>query len=849
MFNKNDERYLLRQLGRNQVVLFLGAGFSYDAKNILGENFPIGDTLARKLWGFLKFSGEYDGTSLQELYQAFETEGIKNSQKINFLNSHLLSGEIPEFYNAVSIPYWFKIYTLNVDDILDKVFSRTKNKLDILSYPNDEFKERDQSLYQTQVVHLNGKLPCDPSELIFSTKQYAKANLNHQPLYSQFVQEYATLPTIFVGTQLNESLFETYIESRETRGNNNERRPKSFLISPEISPVRKRNLEKIYNVHYVKGTSKDFLDWIKAIRTELPLKDEILSITFPNLIRINKLDSNDKIKRDSIIDFAESFRKVQTTYNKIDFKSSFLLGASPMWKDIFAEKDIPRSITNDIFDTTINKFDEYKNKFELVTISGSAGSGKSTILKRLGLRLAQNGRTAFLTYSEHIPRISKISDVLSTIDERVVLIFDNANNIIGLLPAIISDFKNLKYPPIIILSIRSNYRNRLVSKLEPTLVNHKEFRIPNLDDHEITDLIDKLDKFDLLGKLKGKSDSERFKEFKYRNKKQILISMKETTKGRPFDEIIKDEYFHIEPLEARILTLCIALNTEIGFTITKQDLIGFSKVSHSETLSILENQLDGTVIYGNNGNSFMLRHRLLAEHFIKHCAHLDHVKEAYIRVLSVLAPELKGQHGPSRKFSLYRSLINHRTLYSRFQENIELARDVYKSISEFFTNDPHYWLQFGSLEIEGRNGNLILAENYLEQALSISPEDNYIKTAFCNLYYKIARNEEVFTHALESKNKADEIAFSLMESVGNSEPHIYHVYCKGVYEYIRKWVSDYDQKKEIMEELKKTIAIAISKHPRDSRLEKLSQIIMRAYLRLGIENPIDDDPEIPRNLI
>lgn len=848
MFNVDEEKYLIRQLGRNQVVLFLGAGFSYDAKNKLGENFPFGESLAKKIWDFLSIEGEYDGTSLQELYQAFEHEGIKKNQKIDFLNTHLISGDIPSDYNAISIPFWFKIYTLNVDDIIDKVFSRNQRKIDVLRYPIDEFKERDQSLERTQIVHLNGKLPCDPENLIFSTKQYAKANLNHQPLYAQFVQEYATLPTIFLGTKLSESLFETYIEAREKRGKNQEKRPKSFLIAPEISPVRKSNLEKIYNVHFIKGTTNDFLNWLTSISNDLPNKEEILYSIFPNLIRIKSLDVDDKVKIDSIIDFAESFRRIQTNYKIDDHRSSYLLGSSPMWKDIFAERDIPRTITNDIFNKIEEIFESENNKFEFVSISGSAGSGKSTILKRLGLRLAQNGRTTFLSYSEHIPKVEKISDLLSSIDERVVLLFDNANNLIGLLPKLIDDFKGLSKLPIIVLSIRSSYRNRLYCKIDPNIVEHNDFKIPNLDDNEINDLIDKLDEFDLLGKLKGKSRRNRFQEFKYRSNKQILVAMKETTKGRPFDEIIKDEYRELEPIEAKLLTLCISLNTEIGFTNTKQDLIGFSKVSHSETLNILDNQLDGTIIYSKNRNNFMLRHRVLAEHFIKHCANLDHVKEAYIRVLSVLAPELKGHRGSSRKFSLYRALINHRTLYFRFQENIELAREVYKSISEFFSNDPHYWLQFGSLEIEGRNGNLITAENYLDQALSLSPNDNYIKNAFCNLYYKMAQFEDTFSHAFDFKLKADEIAFNQITNVGSSEPHIYQIYCKGVYEYIKKWVTQYDEKKEMMEELKKTISIAVVKHPRDNRLEKLNNIIVKTYLRLGIENPTDEDPEIPRNL-
>lgn len=69
MFEKNDEEYLLRVLGLNQVILFLGAGFSYDAKNLLGENIPTGFTLAKKMWDLLSYEEDYDTTiPLSEIY-------------------------------------------------------------------------------------------------------------------------------------------------------------------------------------------------------------------------------------------------------------------------------------------------------------------------------------------------------------------------------------------------------------------------------------------------------------------------------------------------------------------------------------------------------------------------------------------------------------------------------------------------------------------------------------------------------------------------------------------------------------------------------------------------------------
>lgn len=44
------------------MILFLGSGFSLDAKNKNGDNFPTGEKLSSLMWNFLGYPGDYDGT-------------------------------------------------------------------------------------------------------------------------------------------------------------------------------------------------------------------------------------------------------------------------------------------------------------------------------------------------------------------------------------------------------------------------------------------------------------------------------------------------------------------------------------------------------------------------------------------------------------------------------------------------------------------------------------------------------------------------------------------------------------------------------------------------------------------
>lgn len=828
------------------MVLFLGSGFSLDAKNKNGDFFPTGKKLSDLLWNFLGYPGDYDGTLLPEMYQAFVSNKKKKLiDKSAFLENHLLSGDIPEIYNEIAKPYWFKIYTLNIDDILDKIYKNEFKKTELLVYPKDEYKERDQTLNKTQIVHLNGKLPCDPNDLIFSNKQYTRASLTEQRLYYHFAFDYATKPVIFLGTDINEPLFEKYLESRKGREGYAENRPKSYLISPYLSPVKIDNLKNSYNIIYVKGTTNDFLNWVKNLNLELPSREEILRDTFPNYLDIRSYSKVSKAKQIAIKEFSESFNRVPTEYKVKDERSGYFIGSSPRWDDIFKERDIPREITDEIFEKISSELIPNSKKIDVVGIIGTAGSGKSTILKRLGLRLSQAGKTVFLSYSDYLPKNRHIVDVLENIDEKVVLVFDNVKNVIGLLPRLIKDLSVLKYQPILIVASRPNVIDNITSKLEPVSAFLK-YHIPHLSDNEIEALISKLDTENYLGKLKGMSPEQRFHAFKNVAKKQILVALREATSGEKYDDIIKSEFDDINDSEAKALCVCIALNTELGFTNSKQDIVGFSNSIPAEALHHLQQTLRGTITWvGPKSDKLMLRHRTLADFIIKSCVGVNLLKDAYIRVLSVLAPELKSAESRSRKFNLYKSLISHKTLYFRFKKDIDLAREVYDSVAPYFRDDSQYWLQYGSLELEGHKGDINTAENYINQAESLNPGSYFIQNAKCNLLYKKSILLPTFEEAFDCKAEADDLANALLLTNGAENAHIFHIYCRGVYDYIKRWITDKDEKKIMLLDLKSRVKTGIELHPFNRMLDTIFHAVNRAYLNLGLDRTDIEDPDIP----
>jgi hypothetical protein len=837
MFDKSQSEFLLRKLQRNEVVLFVGAGFSLDAINKTNQKLPTGRVFAEKLWTFLGMPGAYDGTTLQTMYELLINKGIKHPEIKELLESTFLVKSFPDYYNNFSLPFWHKIYTTNIDNLLEKIYYKSKQTFKILKYPKDEYQEVDKSLETIQFVYLNGKLPCDPNELIFSPKQYATNSNSLQPLYHQFVNDYATTTTIFLGTSIDEPIFEQYIAARETRNSHlSEHRPQSFLIDPFISPARESVLKSLYNIECIKATTLEFSNWLQDNSGYFLDRQETLKITFPSLADLYTHSSERTINEygQYFNEFSSGFKKVNLFGVAKSKNKNFLLGTSPSWNDIYNNLDASRKITTQIFDAVEDSILNEPSTIKLFTLLGSAGCGKSTILKRLSLRLSQNGRTVFFSYSEYIPDYNSIVQTINSLKQSVVLVFDNADLMLLQLPKLIEALQKCNFPPKVIISTRTNVFDRLTSRLE-SIVSLVDFKTPNLDRDEIIEVINKLAENNLLGNLKGLSDLMRIKEFENRSKKQILVAMREVTKGESFDNIIKSEYGDIVPSEAKFLTACIALTTEAGFTVTKQDFVGFSYATPAETLYFLERNLHDVIIKaGPKQDRLLLRHRTIADYIINNCLDGQTLKKVYLRILSSLAPEINIYDFKSRKFAMYREIINHYKVYKRFKSNINNARELYESLIPYFNLDFQFWLQYGSLELEGKGGSLELAQNYLLQAESLRPKSVYVKNALANLYYKKSILTADKAESFSFREKGNDLMHEVLSDKSFDDAYTYHIYCKGNYNYVIEKIDNLDDMKKEFLNLKKVIQQGMDSHPLNKRLKQISQVINKAYLLTAV---------------
>ena len=101
-------------------------------------------------------------------------------------------------------------------------------------------------------------------------------------------------------------------------------------------------------------------------------------------------------------------------------------------------------------------------------------------------------------------------------------------------------------------------------------------------------------------------------------------------------------------------------------------------------------------------------------------------------------------------------------IYRRFESEIDLVREIYDSITDYFKSDHHFWLRYSSLEMEGKGSDLLLSENYIAQTESLFPNSSYVRTAKCNLLYRQARSADSYEKAPEYEQLADELAHTFI---------------------------------------------------------------------------------------
>jgi len=201
-------KFLLSQMKKGNVVLFCGAGFSVDATNNDGKSPPLGRALAKQLADAAGLN--FDGEPLPIVYNAVEPIIGSAILRDHLRKGYIIAGYAP-WYDAITEFVWNRIYTTNIDNLLDKIYSsKTDQELETIVCP-DHDRERDQLLGQLQVINLHGHVHQLDRGVTFTLEEFADQQAGVNPWYQNLIDDLYNRPIVFVGSLMEESPFQHYL--------------------------------------------------------------------------------------------------------------------------------------------------------------------------------------------------------------------------------------------------------------------------------------------------------------------------------------------------------------------------------------------------------------------------------------------------------------------------------------------------------------------------------------------------------------------------------------------------------------------------------------------------------------
>lgn len=773
--------HLKNQFSKGSVVLFLGAGFSLDARNISGDLVPPTTKLTQRLWKLCYPNEEFDQTT--QLQDIFETAQALRKKELTAILQTSFSIDIascPSWYHEFLTMPWLRIYTLNIDDLVTKILSDKSlpRPLKSISAMNSEPLPSESTL---AVIHLNGTLDDIPDRVTFSRSQYAQRAILDEPAYAQLRSDLQLRSVIFVGSSMEEGLLWSHLELRGIRNpeKGRELRPRSYLVIPYLNRSKEALLSK-YNIVHIEITASNFNG---SVLSEMSLEKKSGNKVLRSLSHSTGAD-------------LERFVTVSDLVPKAVKGEEYLLGAEPTWDDVTCNRIAHRGCFDNLWENMSGiRSNPVGNKFILLT--GTAGTGKTSALMMAAMRLGADGVTVAWLDKDNYISFSGFNKAITTTPELEALFINDAD-IYG------SRFSHmvrtaLEHNPklLIVAETRSTKVDSVIRQHELQLIQTIEYSIPNLSDEDISGLLNVLDREHRLGQLKGKSRDERQAVFRKLAGRQLLVAMHIATHGKDFKEKVQDELNSLTQ-EKQFLYGLICVATAHRLALRKDD-IGIAYGS-TDTLWIagLDDLIRRKLILPNSSNSFRARHRMIAQ-FSYDSLVVEGKLSDIVRGLILVGATKTSERGPRHLLypRLLRTFINHNLLTRGV--GILKAREIYAEFENVLAWNYHYWLHRGALELE--SDNLPLAENFLRQAKSIGGHDIYIDNELAYLKFKKAnanpKNDE-------SPKLVEEAIGELRDAAGRRSDlggHTYHIMGSQGLLWVRMGIHTNEEKRLFLENI------------------------------------------------
>ncbi len=815
-------KFLLKQIQKGNVFLFAGAGFSLGAHNSTGREPPTGDTLAALLAA--ECGWPYSGEDLPTVYGLART-ALGQGGLLGFLAKHFKNCK-PGWQPLISSIPWYRIYTANIDDVIEVSYGGPAafQKLKSLTYPT-EYAEADPLYGTVQCMHLHGSVLDTSKKLTFTLEDFADQTININPWYQALIDDMQAKSGVFVGTRLNDTPFYYYLNMRERNAPGGSR-AKSYLVSPGVSQIRRRQLEQ-RNFEVFDATAEEFFTVLSMeVRALIPTQLDLLGNIRPDLIESIRSGLSDLNSS-----FLQQFELIRDVPAPKPEKASpaFFDGAEPTWRDIYNEWDANRRS----IEKFVNQLKLAQGGVRAIVLVGHAGGGKSTALKRAAVELAKGGHTVYYCREiENLDRKSLIRTLTLAAGRHLYVLFDNAVAYIDQIDTLSGDLG----PDVNVTFVLAERSHVIYPRIAQLRVLKPELaELGDLVKEDCIAVIQKLTLAGRLGKLNGKPLSHQVNEFMIRSKKQLLVALKEATLSDGFSRILANEYNELASDGAKFIYAIASLAYMHGTPVKRRHLRACIEGTDVEKTAILDYNLKDVIVpWRERGELLCPRHALIAREVALKVASEDVKVQAIVTFLSQISSEVTPKNISNRvpEYLAYRGIINFDNLRELFGDTREKIIAIYDELKHFYSSDFLFWLQMGRCEVYFDQFDT--AENYIEQSLSLKTKDNFQAIhQKGTLLLKRAVFRETRAAALEDARRGEELLLEQIRERGEQDSYPYCALFNHKIAFLR--THPIDTKLNELKRLVELAAVASKRHTFDEQLKAAVEAVRREYLMQAVE--------------
>lgn len=786
----NIEQILENVLLNENPILFLGAGFSLGGKLKNGDPIPTGEQLKQHLLksylNLEEVSDDYRSLNYYNLDKVCEyIETVEGPKKLNdYLLDYFRYTTFADFHLKLPNYNWNKIYTVNIDDIIETVYTHNQREIHL---QNSKVKSSLQKKNAVEVIKLHGCIN-NPSEgITFSTQQYIDSMIRDRDYrFTSLSLDMQDKPIIIVGATFDEINIDYYLKLYENAGYTS-LRGKLFLINPNPPLLNSKKIEKLGG-YIIKWTTEQFLEYISTkFKDSIPQKKEI-----EKKIRANGFLEVDKIS--------------STLTLESKYTGSLYWGYTPTWEDVFYEWDF-RDIEAE--KKISNFLERYESKqIAVLSFVGKTLSSKSTLMKRLALTLVRSNYKVLYFNGKSIDS-NFLREAIKEIDHNNFAIFvDDASYYYAALKRFVHKVSpNVKVRIITASKPYSHYRFRYQFVGLPFIEAELS---PALNEPFSLEIAKRLDEKGYLGDLKRYDLDNRARAILSHGDLISFLFAHSYGKGfkRRFISIVENTKLNDECKDL-LTILCIFNKLELPYLPFELASIIFSNSIEKNI-----NQLAG-VLKENNSNRLELRADFIGDYYINKVRSWKKIQ--IIKTVLIAISPLVNPFDHSYWNEIQASLIKEKYLRSNLKFSAEEIRRMLYDVRNYYNDDFNFWIQLGITE--QRRDDFVKALNHFKTAESLNETSYLVKNSIGRNYMRHARYMFEEQQALLMFQKGENILFKLI-----NEEEEYKARAYASHSYLSESIQFYEKFKKL----------AIK-----SRITKMSKIL---------DNMLTHDPEDPMTM-